>query len=445
VRITGHSSKPECRAGMVRYDCWQTSAVQPPQESKTGIIHVMDIAIIGAGASGILAALEAARKRSHRVVLFEKNPSIGRKLLVTGSGRCNVSNDSVKPQAFTCADEGWISKLLANFRVTELRTLFAQLGIPLQKTDDGWYYPLSESAHSVVEILQENLLARRVELRVATAVTAIQKQEEGGGFVLSLDDGETVSTEHFDALVVACGGTAYPTLGSDGNFFNQLAALGHIILPSLPALGPIYVQLGGFKALQGLRFDANTCILRGGEVLGESRGNVIVTEKGFNGPGVMNLSHLVSTHPNEQLELSLNLAKPAQAAFEEGLATSMLSVRAFLLGFFPPKMVDSFLEMGELKPELRVESLTLRQWERLVRLLSNQTFEVTGCGNAMVSQISVGGVPVTEVDADTLESKLVPGLYLVGETLDAVGPCGGFNLHFAFATGAKAGWALASQ
>ena len=404
----------------------------------------MDIAIIGAGASGILAALEAARKRSHRVVLFEKNPSIGRKLLVTGSGRCNVSNDSVKPQAYTCVDEGWISKLLANFRVTELSTLFAQLGIPLQKTDDGWYYPLSESAHSVVEILQENLLARRVELRVATTVTAIQKQEEGGGFKLTVDDGEAVTTEHFDALVVACGGTAYPTLGSDGNFFNQLAALGHIILPSLPALGPIYVQLGGFKALQGLRFDANTCILRGGEVLGESRGNVIVTEKGFNGPGVMNLSHLVSTHPNEQLELSLNLAKPAQAAFEEGLATSMLSVRAFLLGFFPPKMVDAFLEMGELKPELRVESLTLRQWERLVRLLSNQTFEVTGCGNAMVSQVSVGGVPVTEVDADTLESKLVPGLYLVGETLDAVGPCGGFNLHFAFATGAKAGWALAS-
>jgi predicted Rossmann fold flavoprotein len=404
----------------------------------------MDIAIIGAGASGIFAALEAARKRSHRVVLFEKNPSIGRKLLVTGSGRCNVSNDAIKPQAYTCADEAWMAKLLSNFRVTELRTLFTQIGIPLQKTDDGWYYPISESAHSVVEIMQENLLARRVELRVATTVTAIQKQEEGSGFDLTLDDGETVTTEHFDALVVACGGSTYPTLGSDGNFFTHLAALGHTVLPLLPALGPIYVQLGGFKALQGLRFDANTCVLRGGEVLGESCGNVIVTEKGFNGPGVMNLSHLVSTHPKDSLELSLNLAKPAQAAFEEGLATSMLSVRAFLLGFFPPKMADAFMEMGELTPDLRVEDLTLRQWERLVRLLSNQTFEVTGCGNAMVSQVSVGGVPVSEVDAETLKSKLVPGLYLVGETLDVVGPCGGFNLHFAFATGAKAGWALAS-
>jgi predicted Rossmann fold flavoprotein len=404
----------------------------------------MDIAIIGAGASGIFAALEAARKRSHRVVLFEKNPSIGRKLLVTGSGRCNVSNDAIKPQTYTCADEAWMAKLLSNFRVTELRTLFTQIGIPLQKTDDGWYYPISESAHSVVEIMQENLLARRVELRVATTVMAIQKQEEGSGFNLTLDDGETVTTEHFDALVVACGGRAYPTLGSDGNFFTNLAALGHTVLPLLPALGPIYVQLGGFKALQGLRFDANTCILKGGEVLGESCGNLIVTEKGFNGPGVMNLSHLVSTHPQEALELSLNLAKPAQSAFEEGLATSMLSARAFLLGFFPPKMADAFLEMGELSPDLRVEDLTLRQWERLVRLLSNQVFEVTGCGNAMVSQVSVGGVPVGEVDAETLESKLVPGLYLIGETLDAVGPCGGFNLHFAFATGAKAGWALAA-
>ncbi len=405
----------------------------------------MDIAIVGAGASGILAALEAARKRGHRVVLFEKNPSIGRKLLVTGSGRCNISNDAVKPQAFTCADESWMATLLSNFRLTELRTLFAQLGLPLQKTDDGWYYPLSESAHSVVEILQENLLTRRVELRVATTVTAISKQEAGNGFELTLDDAEAITSEHFDALVVACGGSAYPTLGSDGNFFTHLATFGHTVLPLLPALGPIYVHLGGFKALQGLRFDANTCILRDGEVLGESFGNVIVTEKGFNGPGVMNLSHLVSTHPNEQLELSLNLAKPVQAAFEEGLATSMLSVRAFLLGFFAPKIVDAFLEMGELKPNLRVEELTLHQWERLVRLLSNQTFEVTGCGNSMVSQVSVGGVPVTEVDPNTLESKLVPGLYLVGETLDVVGPCGGFNLHFAFATGAKAGWALAGQ
>ncbi|HSN93886.1 MAG TPA: aminoacetone oxidase family FAD-binding enzyme [Anaerolineaceae bacterium] len=403
----------------------------------------MDIAIIGAGASGILAALESARKRGHRVVLFEKNPSIGRKLLVTGSGRCNVSNDGVKPQAYTCADEVWMAKLLSNFRVTELRTLFTQLGLPLQKTDDGWYYPLSESAHSLVEILQENLLARRVELRVATTVTAIHQQDGVGGFDLTSDNVDGITTEHFDALMVACGGSAYPTLGSDGNFFTHLAALGHTVQPLLPALGPIYVQLGGFKALQGLRFDASTCVLRGGEVLGESSGNVIITEKGFNGPGVMNLSHLVSTHPQEPLELTLNLAKPVQAAFEEGLATSMLSVRAFLLGFFPPKIVDAFLEMGELKADLRVEDLTLHQWERLVRLLSNQTFEVTGCGNAMVSQVSVGGVPVTEVDADTLESKLVPGLYLVGETLDAVGPCGGFNLHFAFATGAKAGWALA--
>jgi hypothetical protein len=405
----------------------------------------MDIAIIGAGASGILAALEAARKRSHRVVLFEKNQNIGRKLLVTGSGRCNVSNDAVRPRAYTCGDEAWMGQLLSNFRVTELCTLFGQLGIPLQKTDDGWYYPLSESAHSVVEILQENLLNRRVELRVGTTVTAISPSKDGKGFDLTYESAVAIEKEHFDALVVACGGNAYPPLGSNGNFFKQLAALGHCVQPLLPALGPIYVQLGGFKALQGLRFDAHTCILKAGEVLGQSEGNVIITEKGFNGPGVMNLSHLVSLHPRESLELCLNLAKPVQAAFEEGLATSMLSVRAFLLGFFPPKMVDAFLEMGELKPDLKVDGLTLHQWERLVRSLSNQTFEVTGCGNGMVSQVSVGGVPVTEVNADTLESKLVPGLYLVGETLDVVGPCGGFNLHFAFATGAKAGWALAGM
>ncbi|MEA4812607.1 MAG: aminoacetone oxidase family FAD-binding enzyme [Anaerolineaceae bacterium] len=406
----------------------------------------MDIAVIGAGASGIFAALESARKRSHHVVLIEKNSSIGRKILVTGSGRCNISNDKVRPQAYTSADEAWMLELLSRFRVQELKTLLGQLGIPLQKTEDGWYYPLSESAHALVEILHENLLARRVDLRLTTRVTALRSLEEGqAGFELTLDDGQSPYTERFDAVVVACGGTAYPTLGSDGNFFGHLQKLGHQVLPSLPALGPIYVHLGGFKALQGLRFDARVCVLKGEELLGESEGNLIVTEKGFNGPGVMNLSHLVSTHPHDSLTLNINLASPVQAAFEEGLATSMLSVRAFLLGFFPPKMVDAFLEMGELKPDLQVENLTLRQWERLVRLLSNQTFEVTGCGNAMVSQVSVGGVPVVEVNPNTLESQIIPGLYLVGETLDVIGPCGGYNLHFALASGAKAGWALAAH
>lgn len=402
----------------------------------------MDIGIIGAGASGIFAALTAARSGAH-VTLFDHNAEIGKKLLVTGSGRCNLTNAALSPEKYTCADPAWMQAFLQAFPLEALLAELDTLGIPTHHSDDGWFYPLSDSAHSVVDILRQALLARGVELRLSTQVVDFWQQ--GGGFAVRFPSGEPARTQSFDKLVVAAGGKAYPALGSRGELFPTLARLGHTVVPLVPALGPLTLSLGAWKALQGLRFDVKTGIWAGDELLGESFGNVIFTAWGMNGPGVMNLSHLAARQPDEKLSLSLDFGAAFGQEWERRLAKdNPATLKAVLEAFFPPKAAEFFLAQAHIQPEARMRELSRAQAQQLQRILRATRLPITGIKGFEQSQVSAGGVPVGEVDARTCQSRLVPGLYLVGETLDVVGPCGGFNLHFAFGSGCLAGRDLSS-
>lgn len=405
----------------------------------------MKIAVIGGGAAGILAALFAARGGG-QVTLFEHNNSIGRKLLVTGSGRCNLGNDSVSTEAYYCAEAEWMTAFLEAFGVPELKATFEELGIPLVKTDDGWYYPVSQSAQSVVSILEERLQEAGVQLRVATEVEWFGFKE--GQFVLKLNWNEQKSSEKFDKLVVAAGGKAYPTLGSRGELFPALVQLGHHVEEKQPALGPIFVKLGEFSQLKGQRFDAICSLYADEERLASTFGNLIVTEKGFNGPGVMNLSHLVALNQGKKLELQVNFLGP----FWEGIAEQFVdpekakrSLRTLFLQTFSPKAADFFLTLAKIPAETHLDALDEAQLKNLLRVATNNRFTITGAGDFSNSQVSVGGVAVGEVDPRTCQSLLVPGLYLVGETNNVAGPCGGFNLHYAFGSGILAGKDLAGN
>jgi hypothetical protein len=402
----------------------------------------MDIGIIGAGASGIFAALAAAQGGAH-VTLFDHNAEIGKKLLVTGSGRCNLTNAALSPEKYSCADQSWMQAFLQAFPLQALLAELDTLGIPTHHSDDGWYYPLSDSAHSVVDILRQALLARGVELRLSTQVVDFWQQ--GGGFAVRFPSGEPARTQSFDRLVVAAGGKAYPALGSRGELFPTLARLGHTVVPLVPALGPLTLSLGGWKALQGLRFDVKTAIWSGDELLGESFGNVIFTAWGMNGPGVMNLSHLAARRQGEKLSLSLDFGSAFGQEWERRLAKdNPAKLKAVLEAFFPPKAAEFFLAQAHIPPEARMRELSRTEMQQLQRTLREARLPITGTKGFGQSQVSAGGVPVGEVDAYTCQSRLVPGLYLVGETLDVVGPCGGFNLHFAFGSGCLAGRDLSS-
>ena len=405
----------------------------------------MKTAVIGAGAAGIMAALQAS-KGGMQVVLFEHNPSIGKKLLVTGSGRANLSNESLDPNLYHCDDSDWMAEFLNHFGVAELKDLFEKLGIPTFNTDDGWLYPLSQSAHSVVEILKERLEEAGVDLRLASEVEWFSFKEDQ--FELKFNQNGEQQKESFDALVLAAGGKAYPDLGSKGALFPVLKSLGHTVLPIGPALGPIFAELGVFKALKGQRFDAVTSIYLEGERLASSFGNLIITEKGFNGPAVMNLSHHVALYPGKELELQVNFL----SAFWEGLAEELAdlenargSLRSLLLRALNPKAVDFFLDQAKIPQKTKLKALQGEELLQLLRIASDNRFKISCAGDFKNSQTKVGGVPVNEVDPESLESKIIPRLYLVGETNNVAGPCGGYNLHYAFGSGFLAGKALAGS
>ncbi len=399
----------------------------------------MKIAVIGAGASGIIAALQAACAGAE-VTLFERNQTVGRKLLVTGSGRCNISNQNVSAEKYDCADRAWLEQVFTSFGVNETLAMFKKLGILVYHTDDGWYYPLSNSAQSVVAILAGALAAANVEQLLSCRVETIFRRDRH--LVVKYHHSGSNEERQFDRVIIATGGKAYPTLGSTGDLFPVLEHLGHTVTPKRPALAPVQVELGSFKALLGVRLDAGVTLLDKRKKLAIAAGNLIFTDFGLNGPPVMNISHHISAPPGQRLELSLNLLEFHHHDFHELLNQkrhSAFPVSSLLSAFLPPKAVQLYLLLATINETQNLANLDDQEVGRLVSLLQDVRFEVKGVRGFMYCQLSAGGVPVSEVEPETMASKRINGLYLAGETLDMVGPCGGYNLQFAFSSGAIAG------
>ncbi len=406
----------------------------------------MKIAVIGAGASGLAAALQAAWNDAN-VTLFERNDSVGRKLTVTGSGHCNLTNDAVSPAAYTCANKEWMHSLLTKFGVQELLSMLAEIGIPARRTHDGWYYPLSNSAHSVVEAFSSAVECAGVRILTGRRVTGIHASGSDN-FTLRFLQGEKEQEAGYDRLVVSTGGCAYPSLGSRGEMFPVLQKLGHTVLPNRPALAPMLVNTGILKSLQGMRFDVETVLWNGNSQITGTRGNLIFTEWGLNGPAVMDISHHVSLYPAGVLELSIDFLAYFQQEFDRLLNVkrkSDMPSRVFLDAFFPPKAGSAFLRAAGIPETLALSQIDNYDLDHLTEILHNSRFPVKGVRDFAYCQVSAGGVPVSEVDPFSLESKKIKGLFLTGETLDVVGPCGGYNLQFAFSSGALAGMSASVQ
>jgi len=398
------------------------------------------IAIIGAGPAGMTAALYAAHS-GKQVTLIDSNAQVGRKLLVTGSGRANLTNRGVSPEKYASASDAssWLKVLFDQFGPGDLLKMLKEMGLLTFCTPDGWYYPVSESAQTVVAAFASALERAGVELMLEYKVTAIRKSS--GGFVLTFENAPDLACEQ---LLVAAGGKAYPTLGSRGECFPALKAMGHTVRPLLPALGPLTCEMKQYQKLQGVRLDARVTLIDT-VAIAETTGNLIFTQWGLNGPAVMDLSHLVAHLPNEKLYLRLNFLPYHEEAVRAQIKAHRneeYPLEVIPCSSLPPKLTQFVLTQAGLKAGTTLNKCSDKQLETLMSWITEFSVEVVGVRDFDTCQVTAGGVPVDEVDPLTMQSKLVPGLYLAGETLDVVGPCGGYNLQFAFSTGAVAGMGM---
>ena len=395
------------------------------------------VAVIGGGASGMLAALTAAEDKTQRVLLLERQQRLGRKLLATGNGRCNLTNTGASPANYHGEDAAFARPALEAFPPAAALAFFRSLGLLTAEEYGGRVYPLSNSANSVLDVLRLALDAAGVEQRCGESVRALRRNDKG--FTLVTDGGELGA----DRVIVACGGCAGASLGGVKDGYELLRPLGHRRTALHPALVQLTTAPDYPRALKGVRVQCSLRLMRGGEALAESRGELQFTERGVSGPAVFDLSRTAATEGGaltlhaallplgeEELLGLLRARREAQGALAASeLLTGMLHNR---LG----RMLVKYAGLGAATP---LSELTEKELRRVAAACRDFTLPVTGTEGFDHAQVTAGGLRTAEFDPETLESRLVPGLFVCGELLDVDGDCGGYNLQWAWASGRLAG------
>jgi len=305
-------------------------------------------------------------------------------------------------------------------------------------TEDGWVYPLSGSAANVVDTLYSQLTENGISTRLQTLITDIQPSPDG--LRLRTPDSNVVFAAR--RVIIATGSPAYPQLGARDNLFKVLGNLGHTVNKFMPALAPIELARNPFQQLQGMRVDASVKILVDGKPEASTFGNIIFNSWGINGPGVMNISHHIHRNPLERCQLSIDFLARDEKLLRKmyhQLQQSQLPMYVLFNGLFPARVSQFLMQLQKMDATAPISNLNQKAFEALVRGCRDVRASIKGTRGFKFSQLASGGVPLDEVDARTMASRRVQGLYLAGEVLDVVGPCGGYNLQWAFTSGYLAG------
>jgi predicted Rossmann fold flavoprotein len=410
----------------------------------TGAEHTehADLVVVGAGAAGLFAAIHAGRAGA-RVIALDGARVIGAKILVAGGGRCNVTHHAVDEKAYAGSTPGAIRTVLRKFTVEDTVRFFEAYGVELKREDTGKLFPTTDDAHTILNALLQAARDAGVDLRFPRRVTRLERTQDGG-FVVAGDWGEI----HAPRVVLSTGGKALPKSGSDGGGYDFARALGHTVSDRVhPALVPLILPgTHPLRALSGLTLQA-TLVLRGGtgKVMREFTNSLLCTHFGLSGPCALDISRywrdavcddslaglFANFIPNERedtLDAKLLASKAANAV-------------AFLRDFVPERLARTLCEVAAVDPAASLRQLTREQRKALARAACALPLSVEGDRGFTYAEVTMGGVPLSEVKLDTMESRVCPGLHLAGEILDVDGRIGGFNFQWAWATGFLAGGA----
>ena len=395
------------------------------------------VVIIGGGASGMMAALTAARG-DRRVIILERQQRVGRKLLATGNGRCNLTNTGAAPENYHGELPGFAVPALAAFTPQDTLDFFHSLGLITVTEHGGRVYPLSNSANSVVDVLRFALERAGVEVMCSTSARDLIRR--GAGYTVRTDSGSIDA----DYLIVACGGAAGAKLGGVMDGYELLKPLGHKRTRLCPALVQLTAEGGYPRALKGVRADAALSLVSGGEVIARGAGELQFTETGVSGPAAFDISRAVSTGGGKA-GLHIDFLR----GYDGSAVAQMLRARCRALpdlpcgevftGMLHNRLGRMLVKYAGLDAAAPLSSLGADALDAAVRAAKDFTLTLTGTEGFDSAQVTAGGIRTSGFDPETLQSWFMPRLFVCGELLDIDGDCGGYNLQWAWASGHMAG------
>lgn len=399
----------------------------------------MEIAIIGGGASGMMAALAAKQNKNCNVTIYEKNDRVGKKILMTGNGKCNFSNLDFKVDYFRSDSLRDFGSFFDKFGVNETLHFFEEQGL-LVKNKNGYLYPSSEQAATVLDILRFACERACVEVKTDAEVKKITKKD--GGFIVEAK----MEKKYFDRVIVACGSKAGPKTMTSGSGYLLAKSLGHRVIEPTPALVQLRCKEEFFKQLAGVRTECELTLFIDGRVSQIERGELQLTDYGISGIPVFQFSRYAAKALKEKK--SVSVAMNFLPDFTEESYHIFIHNRfekkkgqiaeVFFLGITNKKIMQLFLKLANIKPDEIISTENRGKWEKVFELLRNFRVQVKESNPFENAQVSAGGVCMDEV-SESLESLLVPGIFFAGEVLDVDGRCGGYNLQWAWTSGYLAG------
>lgn len=414
---------------------------------------IWDTIIIGAGAAGMTAAITCG-KQGQKVLLLERQSQMGRKILVTGNGKCNLTNFAQKEEFYRSDYPEQARKVLSDFGQEEAMGFFQNLGI-YTKARNGYVYPYSEQAASVREAFESEILSN-ADITFLPDAEVCDVWKEKGRFhvvVKGLTDGKTVSSTKqqyiCNSLLITTGGLAGPKFGCDGSGYTFARKFGHEIIKPLPALTALKSSAPFLKKISGVRNQATITLEIDGTVVGKETGELQWTDYGISGVAIFQLSRFAIIALEEHRKVSLYFDFMPELSMEEKYSlfgklaehNARKTVLSFIKGLFPAKLCPVILREAGVEEDRRTGSLQEEDWNALVGAVSHFSLRINGYMGYEKAQVTRGGISLDEL-TDSLESVLQPGLFFAGEVTDVDGTCGGYNLQWAFSSGTVAGRAI---
>lgn len=400
-----------------------------------------DLVVVGAGAAGLAAAIFTARRNpALRIIALDGAKKPGAKILVSGGGRCNVTNREVRVEDFCGGSSHIIKRILNELPVAETIEFFCEIGVDLHEEEFGKLFPNTNKAHTVLSALLAEARRLNVDLRCDNRVTTIETTPDG--FVISTNRDQLRAAR----VVLATGGKSLPKTGSDGFGYSLAEKLGHTLVPTTPGLAPLLLDGPFHKPLSGIAHDVQLTILAEGRKPVRIRGPMLWTHFGISGPAALDASrhwHRAKIE-NRPVTVKANLLPNETLESLESLlmrdATDHPRQRIvnFLADLLPARVAAAILDALRISHHVQMAHFNREDRRKLARALIEWPMPITGSRGYAYAEVTAGGVSLTEIDAKTMQSRTCPGLYLVGEILDCEGRLGGFNFQWAWCTGCVA-------